>query len=254
MMRRGAWLALPFLLLAAACAGGTSASAPHPGPMPYDMHGVLEMQREWWRAYTVGDTAYLRAHTAPEFLLTLSSGATYDRAAMLVEAPTHVNAGQLGVTWADEALRLASPSAAVLTGRVTETLGNATQVYRFLTAFKRGGDGGWRVAVAQSTREAAFTPRVSAGVAGPLADYAGGYRTPRGATLQVVVRDSALALVEPSGTEIRLEPIGPGLFEFDTLSLSNGVVRIVFTRDAAGRVAAMTRLAPAQSNTFPRIP
>ncbi|HEX7239922.1 MAG TPA: DUF4440 domain-containing protein [Longimicrobiaceae bacterium] len=215
--------------------------------------GVLEAQRDWWRAFTVADTAYLKAHTAPGFSVTLSSGRTYDRAGMLAEAATHVNGAGLDVRWADESVPLATPSAVVATGRVTETAAGTSHVYRYLTALERSG-AGWRVAAAQSTREIAFTPQVPPAVSGPLADYAGGYRTPRGATLQVVVRDSLLGLVEPSGQELPMAPVGPGLFEFRSLSLSNGMVRFVFTRDASGRVVAMTRLVPGQVSTFPRSP
>lgn len=251
-------LALPLLtLVLAACAGAAStarppadASAPQAAASQAD---ILAAQRNWWRAFTVADTAYLRAHTAPGFSITLSSGRTYDRAGMLAEAATHVNGAGLDVRWAEEAVPLATPSSVVATGRVTETAGGTSHVYRYLTVLERGA-AGWRAAAAQSTRELAFTPRVPPEVSGPLADYAGGYRTPRGATLRVVVRDSLLGLVEPSGQELPMEPVGPGLFEFRDLSLSNGIVRFVFTRDASGRVTAMSRLVPGQVSTFPRIP
>jgi hypothetical protein len=71
--------------------------------------------------------------------------------------------------------------------------------------------------------------------------------------LRIVAQDSALALIEPSGAELRIEPIGPGLFEFTELSPSNGIVRFAFTRDAAGAVVAFSRLVPGAVNTFPRI-
>ena len=212
-----------FALALAACAASTSTPAAGPAARA-DSAGILAAQRDWWRAFTVADTAYLQAHTAPEFSLTLSSGQTYDRAGMLAEAATHVNGASLDVRWADEAVPVATSSAIVATGRVTETAGGTPQVYRFLTALERSGSG-WRVAAAQSTREVAFTPSVAPAVSGPLADYAGGYRTPRGGTLQVVVRDTMLALIEPSGQELPMAPIGPGLFEFRNLSLSNGIVR-----------------------------
>jgi hypothetical protein len=246
-------LALPVLALAlTACAGAASTARP-PADVPASQADILSAQRDWWRAFTVADTAYLRAHTAPGFSITLSSGRTYDRAGMLAEAATHVNGAGLDVRWAEESVPLATPSSAVATGRVTETAGGTSHVYRYLTVMERGA-AGWRAAAAQSTRELAFTPRVPPAVSGPLADYAGGYRTPRGATLRVVVRDSLLGLVEPSGQELPMEPIGPALFEFRDLSLSNGIVRFVFTRDDAGRVTAMSRLVPGQVSTFPRIP
>lgn len=251
---RSGWgrpLAVLLAVAMAACAsGGRQAALPAEAG---DEAGALEVQRAWWRAYAIADTAYLQAHTAPDLWLTISSGTTYDRAGMLAAIGTHVNAGRLVMEWSDEAVRLASPSVAIATTRATETDGPVSAVYRYLTTMERTTDG-WRVLAAQSTRELAFTPRVPAAQAGPLADYAGAYRTPRGATLRVEVRDSALALIEPSGTEIPIEPIGPGLFEFRTLSPSNGVVRMAFARDAGGRVTSMTRILNGLANVFPRIP
>jgi hypothetical protein len=235
----------------AACAGNVPPAA-MPGAAAGDSAGVLEAQRAWWRAFAVADTAYLQAHTAPAFSLTVSSGATFDRAGMLAQAATHVNGSRLTMAWADEQARLAAPSVAVATTRSTESDGGlATSTFCYLTVMERAG-GGWRVSAAQSTREAAFTPTLPS--AGDLGAYVGGYRTPRGATLRVEARDSALALIEPSGTEIRMEPIGPALFEFRGMSPLNGIVRMVFTRDASGRVTSMTRLVNGAVNTFPRIP
>lgn len=243
---------LPFALAFAACAGASSPAAA-PGPAPDGQQEALAMQRDWWRAFATADTAYLQAHTAPELTLTLSSGLTFSRTGALAQAAQYAGMGRLGMEWGEESVRLAAPSALVLTARVTETEGQTVTSYRYLTVLQRSGDG-WRVAAAQSTRELVFTPRVPVAAAGALADYAGGYRTPRGGTLQVVVRDSALGLVEPSGKELPLEPVGPGLFEFRELSPANGIVRFVFTRDSAGRVAALVRLIPGHVNTFPRIP
>lgn len=235
-------------LALAACAGNA------PRASVDDSASVLAAQRAWWRAYAVADTAYLQAHTSPALSLTVSTGATFDRAGMLAQAVTHVNGGRLTMEWAEEAVRLASPSVAVATTRVTESDGPAaTATYRYLTVLERAGTG-WRVSAAQSTRELAFAPRLNAAQAGPLADYAGGYRTPRGATLRVEVRDSALALIEPSGTELRMEPIGPGLFELAGMSPLNGVVRMAFARDAGGQVTSVSRLVNGGVNTFPRIP
>jgi hypothetical protein len=253
-LARSGWgqaqVALLALVMAACAGGGRPAALPAAAG---DDAGALEVQRGWWRAYAVADTAYLQAHTAPDLRLTVSSGTTYDRAGMLAAIGAHVNGSRLVMEWSDESVRLASPSVAIATTRVTETDGPVSAVYRYLTTMERTADG-WRVLAAQSTRELAFTPRVSAAQAGPLADYAGAYRTPRGATLRVEVRDSALALIEPSGAQIPIEPIGPGLFEFRTLSPSNGVVRIAFARDTAGRVTSMTRILNGVANVFPRIP
>lgn len=245
-------LAVLLALGLAACAGNAPGAAV-PG-VAADSAEALEVQRAWWRAYAVADTAYLQAHTAPRFSATMSSGVTLDRAAMLRQAATHVNGSRMTFTFAEDAVHFAAPSVAVATTRSTESDGAmATSTFRYLTVMERAADG-WRVSAAQSTREAAFTPTLPAAQAGDLSPYVGGYRTPRGATLRVEARDSALALIEPSGTEIRMEPIGPALFEFRGMSPLNGIVRIVFTRDPSGRVTSATRLVNGAVNTFPRIP
>ena len=241
----------------AGCAAAASTPPPGAPPAPIaaagDTTGVLAAQRDWWRAFTVADTAYLEAHSAPAFSITLSSGRTYDRAGMLAQAATHVDGAALRIGWAEEAVRLPVPGVAIATSRVTEAAGPRTTVYRYLTVLERGA-AGWRVSTAQSTREAEFTPQVSAAAAGPLADYAGEYRTPRGGVLRVVVRDSTLGLIEPSGQELPMVPIGPAVFEFRSLSPTNGIVRFVFPRDGAGRVTSMLRLVPGEVNSFPRTP
>ncbi len=221
--------------------------------VPTDTAGVVVAQRAWWQAFVLGDTAYLRAHSAPTLSLTLSSGRMFDRNAALVEAASHTTGGELTVRWANELVRYPSRAVAVVTSRVTETLGPSSSTYRYLTVLERGTTG-WRVAAAQSTREVAFAARAYGGAAGDVADFVGAYRTPRGLTLRVVARDSALALIEPSGKELRIEPIGPGLFEFTALSPANGVVRLLFTRDATGRVTALSQLAPSGITAFPRTP
>ena len=222
-------------------------------PVPADTAGAVAAQRAWWRALLLADTAYLRGHSVPTLSLTLSSGRTFDRDAALAEATSHTTGSEVSVRWADEVVRGLAPAAVVVTSRVTETVGPTSTAYRYLTVLERGASG-WRVVAAQSTREAVFAPRAYAATAGELADYAGAYRTPRGLALRVVQRDSALALIEPSGRELRMEPIAPGLFEFTALSPANGVVRLLFTRDGAGRVTALSQLVPSGVNAFPRAP
>ena len=227
-------------------AGGRSLAAA-------DTVGAVAAQRAWWRALVLADTAYLRAHSAPTLSLTLSSGRTFERDAALAEAASHTTGGAVTVRWADEAVRSLGPAAAVVTSRVTETVGSTSSTYRYLTVLERGA-AGWRVAAAQSTREAVLAPRAYAAASGGLADFAGAYRTPRGLLLRVLVRDSALALIEPSGKELRMEPIAADLFEFTALSTANGAVRLLFTRDGRGRVTALSQLVPSGVTTFPRAP
>jgi hypothetical protein len=218
-----------------------------------DTAGALAVERGWWRAFALADTAYLGARSAPALSLTLSSGRTHDRVGMLREAATHTNGARLGMRWSEEVVRFPAPHIALVSSRMTATLGAASTDYRYLTVLERRG-GAWQVAAAQSTREAAFSPRTYAAAAATLADFAGAYHTPRGLALRVAVRDSALVMVEPSGSEVRLEPVGPGLFELPALSPVNGVVRLLFARDPAGRVASLSQLVPSGVTTFPRLP
>jgi hypothetical protein len=240
-----------YLLVALLMGMMSAAAAPRAGAAR-DSAGAIAMQRAWWQALVLADTASLRALSTSALVVTLSSGQTFDRAGLLADAARHTKGREVKITWADEAIRPVGSNVALVTSRVTEVVGPTASVYRYVTVLERRG-ADWRVTAAQSTRELAFTPRVGAGEAGPLVDFTGAYQTPRGQALRVVARDSALLLVEPSGIEIPVEPIGPGLFEFTVLSPSNGVVRLAFTRDATGRVTAMTRLLSGSVNTFPRI-
>ncbi len=218
-----------------------------------DTAGALDTQRGWWRALALGDTAFLEAHSARPLTATLSSGRTFDRAAIIAQAATFTANPDLTFAWADESVRMVAPGVAVATTRSTEGIALITSTYRYSTVLEREG-AGWRVAHAQSTREAVFTPRLTAAAAGSLADYIGEYRGPRGGIVRVVARDSVLALVEPSGRELRMEPIGPALFEFDYLSPAGVIIRMAFARDASGRVASASRLIPGGVNTFARVP
>ena len=87
-----------------------------------------------------------------------------------------------------------------------------------------------------------------------MVDYIGDYRGPRGGIIRVVPRDSVLALIEPSRRELRMEPIGPSLFEFDYVIPGGAIVRIAFARDASGRVTSANRLIPGIVNIFVRVP
>jgi hypothetical protein len=223
---------------------GASASASTP---------AIVAQRAWWTAFVVADTAHLQTSTAPAFSLTLSSGNTYDRAAMLAQAATHTDGAKVGIEWADEAVQFPEPTVAIVSSRVTEmAAGYPSSVYRYLTVLRRFGSD-WQVAAAQSTRELRLTPPVPVAVAGTLSDYAGVYRTPKGFNLRIAAGDSRLLLIEPSGKEIPLIPVGPGLFEFERLSMGNGQVRMMFARDASGKVVSFSRLLVGTVNTFTRI-
>lgn len=244
--------ALRVCCVVALCLGSAPTGTAQPA-LVANRSGSIEAQRAWWRAFVVADTVYLRDHSAPAFSLTLSSGQTFDRGATLAEAAAHASRVGLPVDWYDEAAGMVTPDVDVVTARGTEDFGEVTHVYRYLTVLERSATGS-RAVAAQTTRVLASAPRAPAAVVGPIADYAGAYRTPRGRDLRVVVSGSELALVEPSGAEIRLVPVGPALFELPRLSPANGVVRLLFTRDSAGRVTALSRHRPGGIETFPRTP
>lgn len=241
------------LLLSLCIASCATAPRAHRGAAPSDTAGALETQRSWWRALALGDTAFLAAHSAPTLWLTLSSGRIFDRAAALAEAVTFAGSAPPTFGWSDETVRPVAPGIVAASTRATESAGLASSAYRYLTILERHG-AGWRVTSAQSTRAAVFSPRLTTAAAGPMTDYIGEYRGPRGGTVRVVARDSVLALVEPSGRELRMEPIGPSLFEFDYVAPAGVIIRIAFARDASGRVTSANRLIPGAVNTFVRVP
>jgi hypothetical protein len=240
------------LLAAPGLAAGLTSGATAEQPAPGVSASAIAAQRAWWTAFIVAATANLQAHSAPELAVTISGGQTYDRAATMVEAATHLRGKNLLIEWLEESVQFPEPSIAIVTTRVRETAG-PVGVYRYLTVLRRSGQD-WMVVAAQSTRELSLTPRVPEGVAGTLADFAGKYQIPKGAVMPVSVRGAGLLLVEPEGLQIPLEPVGPGVFEFDRLSLGNGLVRILFTRDSNGRVTGMTRLLVGAVTTFPKLP
>lgn len=240
------------LLAGPAPAAAVASAAATDQPTARVSASAIAAQRAWWTAFIVADTAHLQARSAPQLSVTISGGQTYDRAATIAEAATHLRGKNLLIEWLDEAVQFPEPSIAIVTSRVRETAG-PVGVYRYLTVLRRSGQD-WTVAAAQSTRELALTPRVPESVAGALADYAGNYQTPKGGVLPVSVRGAGLLLVEPDGLEIPLDPVGPGVFEFTKLSLGNGLVRIVFVRDNTGRITGMTRLLVGAVTTFPRLP
>ena len=237
-------------LFAAACA---APRAMPPVAAPSDIAGALETQRGWWRALATGDTAFLNLHSADSLSLTLSSGLTLDRAATIAQAVMFAGSAPPTFGWSDERVRLVAPGVAVATTRSSEAVAGTSSDYRYMTLLT-WDVARWRVTSAQSTRDAVFTPRLTRSAAGSLAEYIGEYRGPRGGIVRVVARDSVLAMVEPSGRELRMEPIGPSLFEFAYVSPGGMIIRIAFARDASGRVTSMSRLIPGSVNTLVRVP
>ncbi|RYY96334.1 MAG: hypothetical protein EOO11_13725 [Chitinophagaceae bacterium] len=214
-------------------------------------HDAADAAKRWWHAVTFGDTAYVRAHSTGGLTVTFSNGRSFTHAAFLAQVAKHDPAAKITSEWPEVQAQFPAPKTAVLTSRVVERVGAQPNLLKYLTVLV-STDSGWQVAAAQSTRELELAPRLPAAGAGQPGDYAGAYRTPGGITLRVQQRDSTLLLIEPSGTETKLEPIGHGLFEGPVL-LFAGNVRFAFNRDSTGKVVALTRIAH-RVITMPRVP
>jgi hypothetical protein len=241
-----AWICLLALVLAHA-APALASSPPAGNP------GAVALQRAWWLAYAQGDAKALAAHTAPEASAAFSSGKQMSRHELLVEAASHPASPDFRMDWSEETVRSPRPGLAIVTGLSTEGTGASSQQFRIVTAIDKVGRPDWHVVHAQSTRVSRFAEPVAPSIAGPIADYAGDYLTPKGKLLRMELRDARLWMVEPSGKGFELTPIGPGLFEPVGRSPLNGVLRLFFARDAMGRVASFSRLVEGRVDTFPRV-
>lgn len=197
----------------------------------------IRLAEAWWRAFTLGDIAYLERHTGADLVLVLSTGRSYNRTEMLRAAATHgAQAIPVGPALGVKVLHV-SASGVVVSNSVRE--GNNT--YRYMTVLQRAG-AAWRVVGAQSTRFPLIAARVPPSVSGALRDYAGSYRGGQGGTVRIAVADSVLTLIQPNGEQLRLEPIGPGLFEAVISNTSNITMQFLFARDDRGQVASLSRL------------
>lgn len=212
---------------------------------------VTATAERWWRDVAARDSAAVRANSVADLHVTLSSGRSYDLGQFLQGVADFAAGPSTSSAWSEVDVRPLGRSSVVLTGRSAEGSGGGTTDYRYQMVLERV-DGKWRMARSQSTRVLVLTPRVPPGVAGPIADFVGQYRAPRGGVLRVSERNGALILADPNGGETRLEPIGPGLFEVDYVTNSSGVIRMVFNRDSLGRVTSLSRLGAAAIVTWPR--
>ncbi len=201
----------------------------------------LSAAKAWWHATTFGDTAYLKDHSTGALTVIFNNGRSFTRSQIMAQVATHSPSANIRVEWSESMVQLPAPQTAIVTGRVVETVGRMPHHYLFLTVLVKE-DAAWMVAAAQSTRVLELTPPIGLPDRDILEAYAGSYRTPAGGLLKLVLRDSALVLVEPSGTETELAPIGPDLFEVPRI-LSAGHVRFAFSRDRAGGISNMTRIA-----------
>ena len=240
-----AWICALALVLAHAAP--VLASSPPAGDA-----NAMALQRAWWLAYAQGDARALAAHTAPGASAAFSSGKQLLRDELLAEAAAHPASPDFRMDWSEESARSPRPGLAIVTGLSTEGAGASSQQFRIVTVIDKVGRDDWQVVHAQSTRVSRFAEAVPASIAGPIADYAGDYLTPKGKLLRMDLRDSKLWMVEPGGKAFELTPIGPGLFEPIGRSPLNGVLRLFFARDAVGRVASFSRLVEGRVDTFPR--
>jgi hypothetical protein len=218
-------------------------------PVALDDRGALELVDAWWRAFTVGDTASLQRTTGADLAFVVSTGKKYDRDMMLRQAATHTG-GPLPISPSDDAtVSRPSPATIVVSSRVRE--GNNT--FRYMTVLQATGSV-WQIVAAQSTRVLPPPPRVTQAVSGPLTDFAGSYRGAQGRVVRVAVRDSVLELIPPNDADLRLEPIGPGLFEAIIPNTPGITMQFMFARDRSGQVTSLSRLHFGLVVTWPRIP
>ncbi len=242
-------LFLAVLLVATlSCRAASSGQERSPIHIP-DSTETLRLAHAWWRAFTLGDTAYLERNTGADLVLVLSTGKSYNRTDMLHAAAAHgAQAIPVGPAL-DAKVLLVSPSGVVVANSIRE--GNST--YRYLTVLQRAG-AGWGVVGAQSTRVPLIAVRVPSSVSGALRDYAGNYRGGQGGTVRIAPADSGLTLIQPNGEQLRLEPIGPGLFEAVISTTSNLTMQFLFARDDRGQVASLSRIYNGIVLTWGRIP
>ena len=208
----------------------------HPSP--------LEASKAWWQAIS-GDTTYLKKHSTDEVTVTFNNGRSFN----CPEIIAHVSKNSSSIIkseWSEVIVQNPNPQTVIISNRVLETVGVMHHIYKFITVLVYK-DSIWKVAAAQSTRVLELSPRVTIAESGNLDDFAGSYRTPRGMILKILVRDSSLVLVEPSGSETILEAIGPGLFEISKIPFA-GNVRFSFNRDDSGQVRSITRIAHTITN------
>jgi hypothetical protein len=236
---------VPFLILSLA------ACTPHGGSVrssPIEATRVLALHRSWWNALATSDGESLRAHSSPHLVATLSSGRQHDLDSLAGRGDAPRRTPKIDCV--GESVQHLDSRTAVVTSDCTESSGQYSTTYRFLSFLANSPDG-WKVAAAQSTWRATFTPRMK--VAASLDAFAGAYRTPRGLALDVQAGENFLTLREPSGLTLRLEPIGPNLFEADYVAPGGWITRYSFDRDATGDVVSVSILSPGAVNTFPRI-
>jgi hypothetical protein len=201
----------------------------------------LAAAKAWWHAVTFGDTNYIKNNSTEKLTVTFNNGQSFTHQEIIVRVGTHNPLAKIAIEWSDITEQKPHPNTTIVTNRIEEKVGPMTHVYKFITVLVKAGSG-WSVAAAQSTRELALALRISIMEAGNPEDYAGAYRTPAGMTLELVMKDTSLMMVEPSGAETKLEAIGHDLFELSTMPFA-GNVRFAFVRDAQGKVKSLTRIA-----------
>ena len=210
---------------------------------------ALEVSKAWWHAIA-GDTSFIKKHSTGELTVTFNNGRSFNGAEIIAHIATNKSSSLIKSEWSDEIVQNPTPQTAIISNRVVETVGAVQHIYKFITVLVRK-DSIWKVAAAQSTRVLELAPPVPVEEAGKLEDFAGSYRTPGGMILKILVREVSLVLVEPSGSETKLEAIGPGLFEIPKIIFA-GNVRFSFSRNDSGQVVSMTRIAHKITN-MPRI-
>jgi len=236
-------------LLALAPGGCATTTATHAA----DLADAVHAHRAWWNAYMLGNVAELERSTASDAIGTFSSGTTLDRVALMRSAAGNGASRGFEMTWSGQTVQSPGAGLANVVATSTERVGSSLQHFRISTLLRRAPESGWEVVALQSTRIAAASAPVAESVSGPLGDFVGNYRTPKGRFLRMEVEAGALRMLEPDGKPIDLVAIGPAMFESAARSPINGFLRFVFSRDAAGRVAGLSRITEGRVDTYPRV-
>lgn len=229
---------------------GTLAAQRAEARAPSHRDSIVAVHQRWWRAFAAGDTARLRALSAPELVVTLSTSERFGRDSAMRLSSAFVDSSRVTLVWDDEAVT-SMGAAAVVTGRLNERIGATPSTFHGTTVVA-DRSGRWQVVAAHTTRVNAPLRSIALPSA-TLGQFAGRYRVPAG-VMTVIVRDSMLVLRAPNGSENALAPVAENVFELRDSRARLDNVRFVFDRDSTGRVRRLSRLAPTGVTSWDRAP
>lgn len=208
-----------------------------------DSTRAITAHRDWWRAFTYGDSSALKRLSDPALQVVLSSGRAFDRTAAFADARTRGDSNAIGISWREERATVEGPSATVHS-RFTERIGAQSSEYRFLTVLRRSS-AGWRVLAAQSTLVPPERKPISVDRE-ELLDFVGEYRGAAG-EVKLAAADSGLLPAGLSSTPILLRPAAAARF-----FVPGTTIQVIFVRNREGRIRGFDALLPIGELTFHR--